>query len=67
MSEIEILGLGAFKKIIANCPHCFNSIKNEYPDFGSDVEVLSHTEFLASLVKEGKLNPKKSIDEEITY
>ena len=67
MTNIETMNRFSVKKIIANCPHCFNSIKNEYPDFGSDVEVLSHTEFLASLVKEGKLNPKKSIDEEITY
>ena len=55
------------KKVIANCPHCFNTLKNEYPDFGSEVEVVSHSEFLSSLVKDGKLKPKKDLNEEITY
>ena len=39
MTNIETMNRFSVKKIIANCPHCFNSIKNEYPDFGSDVEV----------------------------
>ena len=67
MTNIETMNRFSVKKIIANCPHCFNSIKNEYPDFGLDVEVVSHSEFLASLVKEGKLTPTKNLDEEITY
>ena len=66
-TNIETMNRFSVKKIIANCPHCFNSIKNEYPDFGSEVEVVSHTEFLASLIKEGKIVPKKEINEEITY
>jgi len=67
MTNVETMKGFNVKKVIANCPHCFNTLKNEYPDFGSDVEVVSHTEYLNSLIKEGKLNPTKNIDEEITY
>jgi Fe-S oxidoreductase len=54
------------KKIITTCPHCFNTIGNEYPDFGGRYEVVHHTEFLAELVREGKLAPLPS-DRTITY
>ena len=47
-------------KIIANCPHCFNTLGNEYPDFGGDYEVIHHTELLARLVREGRLTPQRS-------
>jgi len=55
------------KKVITSCPHCFNSIKNEFPQFGGKYEVLHHTEFLAELVQKGILRPKKSLDQKITY
>ena len=42
-------------KIVASCPHCFNTLANEYPDFGGDYEVLHHSELLASLVRDGRL------------
>jgi Fe-S oxidoreductase len=67
MTNIETMKRFNVKKVVANCPHCFNTLKNEYPDFGSDVEVVSHSEFLNNLIKEGKLTPTKNIDEEITY
>ena len=44
-------------KVVANCPHCFNTIKHEYPQLGGDFEVIHHTEFLAELVANGKLKP----------
>ena len=47
-------GLGV-KKIIAQCPHCLNTIKNEYPAFGGDYEVIHHTQLLADLLKQGRL------------
>jgi Fe-S oxidoreductase len=53
-------------KIVASCPHCLNSLGNEYPDFGGRYEVMHHTELLAQLLREGKLEPAKS-DAEITY
>ena len=54
------------KKIVTTCPHCFNTIGNEYPDFGGRYEVVHHTEFLAELVREGKLAPLPS-ERTITY
>jgi len=55
------------KKIIATCPHCFNSLLNEYPDFGGKFDVVHHTTFLADLVKQGKLKPTKRIDKKVAY
>jgi Fe-S oxidoreductase len=54
------------KKIVASCPHCFNTLANEYSDFGGNYEVLHHTELLAQLVDEGKLEPKAG-SKSITY
>jgi Fe-S oxidoreductase len=53
-------------KIVASCPHCFNTLANEYPDFGGRYEVIHHSELLASLVREGRLSPARG-DSEITY
>jgi Fe-S oxidoreductase len=53
-------------KVVASCPHCFNTLANEYPDFGGRYEVVHHTEFLADLVAGGRLKPKAS-DATITY
>jgi Fe-S oxidoreductase len=53
-------------KIVASCPHCLNSLSNEYPDFGGRYEVMHHTELLAELLRDGKLEPAKS-DTQITY
>jgi Fe-S oxidoreductase len=44
-------------KVVASCPHCFNTLANEYPDFGGDYEVVHHTELLADLVRERRLQP----------
>ncbi len=53
-------------KIVASCPHCLNSLGNEYPDFGGRYEVMHHTQLLAELVREGRLKPKAG-EGEITY
>jgi Fe-S oxidoreductase len=55
------------KKVIASCPHCFNTISREYPQLGGDYEVVHHTQLLAKLVEEGKLTPVNPVDEKITY
>jgi Fe-S oxidoreductase len=55
------------RKVIASCPHCFNTISREYPQLGGDYEVIHHTQLLARLVEDGKLTPVNSIDEKITY
>jgi len=54
------------KKIVTTCPHCFNTLGNEYPDFGGRYEVVHHTQFLADLVADGKLSPMPS-EQTITY
>lgn len=55
MSNIQLLNGYEIKKIVTACPHCFNTIKNEYPDLGGDYEVIHHTTFLQQLMDEGKL------------
>ena len=61
------LATGSGKTIIASCPHCFNTIANEYPQLGGDYEVIHHTQLLARLVRAGKLTPVTGISEKITY
>lgn len=55
MANIEVLNGYGIKKIVTTCPHCFNTIGNEYPELGGNYEVLHHTQFLKALLKEGKL------------
>lgn len=55
MANIEVLNAYEVKKIVTACPHCFNTIKNEYPGLGGNYEVLHHTQFLKSLLDEGRL------------
>lgn len=45
------------KKVVTGCPHCFNTIKNEYPDFGFNAEVIHHSELIGDMMKNGKINP----------
>jgi Fe-S oxidoreductase/nitrate reductase gamma subunit len=54
-SNIEILKGYNVKKILTTCPHCFNTLKHEYPQFDGNFEVIHHTQFLANLIREGKL------------
>lgn len=65
--NIEVLKEHKVKKILTACPHCFNTLFNEYPQFGGFFEVVHHTEYLNELVREGRLKPKKSIEKTITY
>lgn len=58
MTNIEVLNAYEVKKIVTACPHCFNTIKNEYPELGGNYQVLHHTEFLKELINEGKLTVK---------
>jgi Fe-S oxidoreductase len=57
MSNIQVLNGYGVKKMITGCPHCFNTIKNEYPELGGDYEILHHSQFLQQLIEEGKLKP----------
>ncbi|KAB2348471.1 (Fe-S)-binding protein [Actinomadura rudentiformis] len=65
--NVETLNEAGVKKIVATCPHCFNTLANEYPQIGGQYEVVHHTQLLAHLVDEGKLTPVTPIEESITY
>tara|TARA_B110000483_G_scaffold69632_1_gene86908 strand:- start:168 stop:956 length:789 start_codon:yes stop_codon:yes gene_type:complete len=55
VTNIEVLNAYDVKKIVTACPHCFNTLKNEYPSLGGDYKVMHHTQFLKSLLDEGRL------------
>jgi Fe-S oxidoreductase len=55
MMNIEVLNAYEAKKIVTACPHCFNTLKNEYPELGGKYEVVHHTEYLKSLLDDGRL------------
>lgn len=65
--NIELFNNYGIKKIITLCPHCFNTFKNEYHQFGGDYKVFHHTEFLWSLFREGKLKWKTGIEMTAVY
>ena len=65
--NVETLNEAGAKKIVASCPHCFNTIANEYPQLGGNYEVIHHTQLLARLVEEGRLKPVNPVEEKITY
>lgn len=56
MANIEVLNMYEVKKIVTACPHCFNTLKNEYPQLGGNYEVMHHTQFIISLISEGRLS-----------
>ncbi|MDO9211408.1 MAG: (Fe-S)-binding protein, partial [Deltaproteobacteria bacterium] len=66
-ANIEVLNNYGVKKILTMCPHCFNTLKNEYPQFGGNYEVMHYTEFLADALTSGKLKLTKPIDKAVTY
>jgi heterodisulfide reductase subunit D len=59
MSNIQVLNGYNIKKIVTACPHCFNTLKNEYPELGGNYEVIHHTTFLQQLINEGKIKLKE--------
>lgn len=58
MSNIQVLNGYNIKKIVTACPHCFNTIKNEYPKLGGTYEVIHHSQFLQQLINEGRVRVK---------
>jgi len=55
ISNIEILNSYNIKKIVTTCPHCFNTLKNEYPELGGNYEVIHHTQLINDLIKDGRI------------
>ncbi|MGA7088440.1 MAG: (Fe-S)-binding protein [Candidatus Dormiibacterota bacterium] len=65
---VKKLGDRSVRKVIASCPHCFNTMAREYPDLGGDYEVIHHTQLLAQLLDQGRIELKESLrGGEITY
>jgi heterodisulfide reductase subunit D len=69
MNNIQVLNGYNIKKIVTACPHCFNIIKNEYPDLGGNYEVIHHSQFLQQLISEGKIKIEGGVfaGKKITY
>ncbi len=66
-TNAEAMNEMGVKRVITSCPHCFNTFKNEYPDFGGKYEVTHHADFLQFLLAKGDLNPKEANGATITY
>ncbi|HUP57550.1 MAG TPA: (Fe-S)-binding protein [Bdellovibrionota bacterium] len=66
-ANVETLNKYAVKTIVTACPHCFNTIKNEYKDFGGTYEVFHHSQFIAKMISDGKIKPSKGLDETVTF
>jgi len=65
--NVQTLNKYKVKKIVTSCPHCFNTLKNEYPQFGGNYEVIHHTDFLMQLVETGKIKVSAARKSRITY
>ena len=55
LQNIEVMNMYGVQKIVTTCPHCFNTLKNEYPDLGGNYEVIHHTQLLQTLINEGRI------------
>lgn len=66
-TNIEVFNKYNVKKILTTCPHCYNTFKNEYPQFGVSFEVIHHTEFINNLLKQGKLKISGENNYTVTY
>jgi Fe-S oxidoreductase len=64
---MDTFGQYKFKTILTHCPHCFNTMANEYPDFGGHYEVVHHSQFISRLVADGRISPKQARNETITF
>lgn len=65
--NVETLNQYNVKKIVTTCPHCFNTLLNEYPDFGGRYEVVHHTQFVDELVQAGRIKGMTEMQERVTY
>ena len=60
--NIKAINRYRFRKVITHCPHCFNTIKNEFPQFGGTYEVLHHSQVIDELIRAGRIKPTKALD-----
>ncbi|MBS1959365.1 MAG: (Fe-S)-binding protein [Bdellovibrionales bacterium] len=66
-TNVDTLNRYQVKRIVTACPHCFNTLKNEYGPMGGNYEVVHHSQFIAKLIQEGKLKPSKALDATVTF
>jgi Fe-S oxidoreductase len=66
-ANVTAINDARIRKVIASCPHCFHTIKNEYPQFGGEYEVIHHSQLLAHLIAEGKITPVNPVAKSFTY
>jgi Fe-S oxidoreductase/nitrate reductase gamma subunit len=67
IQNVETLADRGVRKVITQCPHCFNTLKNEYPQFGGDYEVIHHSQVLSDLVEQGLLRTRNGKSKTVTY
>src|SRR5207249_1320108 len=65
--NIENLNRYGVRKVITHCPHCFNTIKNEFPQFGGTYEVVHHSVLIQELIASGRIKPKKTLDATVVF
>jgi len=65
--NVEAINQYKFRKVITHCPHCFNTIKNEFPQFGGTYEVLHHSQVIAELIAAGRIKPIKRIEGTLAF
>ena len=65
--NIQTLDRYGVQRVLTLCPHCFNTLKNEYPQFGGHFQVQHYTEFVAELVRDGRIRPVRSVETSVAY
>jgi Fe-S oxidoreductase/nitrate reductase gamma subunit len=65
--NVEAINRYKFRKVITHCPHCFNTIKNEFPQFGGDYEVLHHSVVIRGLIAAGRITPTRRLDATVAF
>jgi Fe-S oxidoreductase len=65
--NVQALGRYRFKKVVTHCPHCFNTLRNEFPQFGGSYEVVHHSELIDELLRSGRITPRKPLDATLAF
>ena len=66
-ANVEAWNGAGVKAVITQCPHCFNTLKNEYPDLGGNYEVISHTQLISQLIRDKRIQLSRVMDQTLTY
>ncbi len=66
-ANIETMNRYQVKQVVTACPHCFNTLKNEYKDFGGAYEVVHHSQYISQMIRDGKLKPTNALNAKVTF